>query len=148
MAIKKAPIVPQSDLVNKVINAGSPPAEQAKDDSKEIEKEIKFVMTIPIEIADKIEEVRGRSRSSRRSWFLIAAIEKLKKDYKIDFSTSKGIGKGIQRNYINGKYCYNVIIYLGTSAKSGTKNIVIDGNNGEVISESNHQYNEENDERI
>jgi hypothetical protein len=37
-------------------------------------------MTIPEEIADKIEEVRGRSRSSRRSWFLIAAIEKLKKD--------------------------------------------------------------------
>jgi hypothetical protein len=80
MAIKKAPIVPQSDLINKVINAGSPPAEQVKDDSKKDKKEIKFVMTIPIEIADKIEEVRGRSRSSRRSWFLIAAIEKLKKD--------------------------------------------------------------------
>lgn len=83
MAIKKAPIVPQSDLVNKVINAGSPPAEQAKDDSKEIEKEIKFVMTIPTEIADKIEEVRGRSRSSRRSWFLLAALEKLKRDGEI-----------------------------------------------------------------
>jgi hypothetical protein len=80
MAIKKAPLVPQSDLINKVINAGSPPAEQVKDDSKEDKKEIKFVMTIPTEIADKIEEVRGRSRSSRRSWFLIAAIEKLKKD--------------------------------------------------------------------
>jgi hypothetical protein len=80
MAIKKAPIVPQSDLINKVINAGSPPVEQVKDDSKEDKKEIKFVMTIPTEIADKIEEVRGRSRSSRRSWFLIAAIEKLKKD--------------------------------------------------------------------
>jgi hypothetical protein len=80
MAIKKAPIVPQSDLINKVINAGSPPVEQVKDDRKEDKKEIKFVMTIPTEIADKIEEVRGRSRSSRRSWFLIAAIEKLKKD--------------------------------------------------------------------
>lgn len=80
MAIKKAPIVPKSDLINKVINAGSPPVEQVKDDSKEDKKEIKFVMTIPTEIADKIEEVRGRSRSSRRSWFLIAAIEKLKKD--------------------------------------------------------------------
>jgi hypothetical protein len=80
MAIKKAPLVPQSNLVNKVINAGSPPAEQVKDDSNEDKKEIKFVMTIPTEIADKIEEVRGRSRSSRRSWFLIAAIEKLKKD--------------------------------------------------------------------
>ena len=80
MAIKKAPLVPQSDLINKVINAGSPPAEQVKNDSKGDKKEIKFVMTIPTEIADKIEEVRGRSRSSRRSWFLIAAIEKLKKD--------------------------------------------------------------------
>lgn len=80
MAIKKAPIVPQSDLINKVINAGSPPVKQLKDDSKEDKKEIKFVMTIPVEIADKIEEVRGRSRSSRRSWFLIAAIEKLKRD--------------------------------------------------------------------
>ena len=75
-------------------------------------------------------------------------IEKLKKDYKVDFSTRKGSGRGIERNYINGKDCYNVRINLGTSAKSGTKNIVIDGNNGEVISESNHQYNDENDERI
>lgn len=80
MAIKKAPIVPQSDLVNKVINAGSPPVKQAKDNSEKDKKEIKFVMTIPTEIADRIEEVRGRSKSSRRSWFLIAAIEKLKKD--------------------------------------------------------------------
>ncbi len=80
MAIKKAPIVPQFDLINKVINAGSSPVKQLKDDSKEDKKEIKFVMTIPVEIADKIEEVRGRSRSSRRSWFLIAAIEKLKRD--------------------------------------------------------------------
>jgi hypothetical protein len=75
-------------------------------------------------------------------------IEKLKKDYKIDFSTRKGNGRGIERNYINGKDCYNIIINLGTSSKSETKNIVIDGNNGEVISESNHQYNEENDPRI
>jgi hypothetical protein len=75
-------------------------------------------------------------------------IEKLKKDYKIDFSNRKGNGRRIERNYINGKDCYNVIINLGTSAKSGTKNIIIDGNNGEVISESNHQYNEEKDERI
>ena len=80
MAIKKAPTVPHPDLVTRVINAGSPPAKQVKDDSKEDKKEIKFVMTIPTEIADKIEEVRGRSKSSRRSWFLIAAIEKLKKD--------------------------------------------------------------------
>jgi hypothetical protein len=80
MAIKKAPIVPQSDLIHKVINEGSPPVEQVKDNSKEDKKEIKFIMTIPTEIADKIEEVRGRSRSSRRSWFLLAAIEKLKRD--------------------------------------------------------------------
>ena len=83
MAVNKAPIVPQSDLINKVINAGSPPVEQVKDDSKEDKKEIKFVMTIPTEIADKIEEVRGRSRSSRRSWFLLAALEKLKRDGEI-----------------------------------------------------------------
>lgn len=75
-------------------------------------------------------------------------IEKLKNDYEIDFSTRKGSGREIERNYINGKDCYNVIINLGTSAKSGTKNIVIDGNNGKVISESNHQYNEEKDEKI
>ncbi len=37
-------------------------------------------MIIPTEIADKIEEVRSRSKSSRQNWFLIAAIEKLKKD--------------------------------------------------------------------
>ncbi|WP_373545674.1 hypothetical protein [Chamaesiphon sp.] len=80
MAIKKAPLVPQSDLIDKVINAGSPPVAREQDDNKEDKKEIKFVMTIPEEIADKIEEVRSRSRSSRRSWFLLAAIEKLKKD--------------------------------------------------------------------
>lgn len=75
-------------------------------------------------------------------------IEQLKKDYKIDFSTREGNGRRIERNYINGKDCYNVIINLGTSAKSGTKNIVIDGNNGEVMSESNHKYNEENNPKL
>lgn len=81
MVIKKSPTLTESDAINKVINAGSPPVEREKDiDVKEDRKEIKFVMTIPDEIADKIEEVRGRSRSSRRSWFLLAAIEKLKRD--------------------------------------------------------------------
>lgn len=80
MAVKKPPVVLQPDVIGKVINAGSPPVKQQQDNQKEDKKEIKFVMTIPEEIADKIEEVRGRSRSSRRSWFLLAAIEKLKKD--------------------------------------------------------------------
>jgi hypothetical protein len=80
MAIKKAPIISQSDTINKVINAGSPPVEREQNDHKEDKKEIKFVMTIPEEIADKIEEVRSRSKSSRRSWFLLAANEKLKRD--------------------------------------------------------------------
>lgn len=80
MAIKKAPIVPPSDQVSKVINAGGSPAEGQKDDSKEDVKETKFTMIIDGEIASIIDEVRDRTKSSRRSWFLLAAIEKLKRD--------------------------------------------------------------------
>jgi hypothetical protein len=77
MAIKKAPSVTQADI-DKVVNAGSPPVEREQE--KVEKKEIKFVMTIPEDLAEKIEEVRGRSKTSRRSWFLLAALEKLKKD--------------------------------------------------------------------
>lgn len=87
MGIKKAPIVPPPDQVSKVINAGSPPAEGKKDDkedkkndSKEDIKETKFTMVIDGDLASKIDEVRDRTKSSRRSWFLLAAIEKLKRD--------------------------------------------------------------------
>jgi hypothetical protein len=80
MAIKKAPPVTQADAVNRVINAGSPPVDREQIDDSVGKKEIKFVMTIPEDLAETIEKVRGRSKTSRRSWFLLAALEKLKKD--------------------------------------------------------------------
>jgi len=87
MGIKKAPIVPPPDQVSKVINAGSPPASDKKDDNKEDKKddkedikETKFTMIIDGDLASIIDEVRDRTKSSRRSWFLLAAIEKLKRD--------------------------------------------------------------------
>lgn len=80
MGIKKAPIVPPPDQVSKVINAGSPPAEGEKDDNKEDIKETKFTMIIDGDLATAIDQVRDRTKSSRRSWFLLAAIEKLKRD--------------------------------------------------------------------
>jgi hypothetical protein len=80
MAVKKAPSVTQADI-DKVVNAGSPPADREQE--KVDKKEIKFVMTIPENLAETIEKVRGRSKTSRRSWFLQAALEKLKKDGEI-----------------------------------------------------------------
>lgn len=89
MAVKKAPQVPQ-EQIDQFINDGSPAPKKQADKSTQksskqtedisTEKEIKFVMSIPPELSDKIEEVRRRSRSSRRSWFLTAALEKLKND--------------------------------------------------------------------
>ncbi len=70
-------------------------------------------------------------------------IEKMKKEYGLDFSKRAG---GIQRNVINGKWCY--ILLIGPGGKGGYKKIIIDGTTGNIISESNHKYNEENDPNV
>jgi hypothetical protein len=83
MAVNKPPLIEQSKI-DAVINAASPPASPPTKKKKECEKEdkeeTKFTMIMDGNIATIIDEVRGRTKSSRRSWFLLAAIEKLKRD--------------------------------------------------------------------
>ena len=81
MAIKKAPITATQVKIESVINAGSPPPQEII--PEKIVEEIKFVMTIPKHLIEAIENDRQESGTSRRSWFLMAAIEKLKRDGKL-----------------------------------------------------------------
>lgn len=77
-------------------------------------------------------------------------IEKIKTKYSVDLTTRKANGtvSTVSRNYSNGKDCYDVTIYLTSSLKGPMKNIIIDGNTGEVISEIISKYNPTNDPRI
>lgn len=75
-------------------------------------------------------------------------IKKMKTKYLIDLTTLQGKTQIVSRDYINDKNCYNIIIYLNSSLKGSTKNIIIDGNTGEVISEFISTYNPSHDPRI
>lgn len=67
--------------IDRVINAGSPPSkEQNKTDSL---KEIKFQMVIPAHLCRLIDNDRELTRTSRRSWLLQAAQEKLEREGKL-----------------------------------------------------------------
>jgi beta-lactam-binding protein with PASTA domain len=63
-------------LVERVINAGSPPPGAAPVE----EKEIKFQMVISPELCRSIDDARKLSKTSRRAWLLQAAIEKLDRE--------------------------------------------------------------------
>ncbi len=79
MAVKKpvvtAPKKDDSTDVDRVINAGSPPA-------KTVEKEIKFQMSMPPELGQAIDNARKHTKTSRRAWLLQAAQEKLEREGK------------------------------------------------------------------
>jgi hypothetical protein len=66
-------------LVERVINAGSPPPLTAVDPIVE-EKEVKFQMVISPELCRSIDSARKLSKTSRRAWLLQAAIEKLDRE--------------------------------------------------------------------
>lgn len=77
MPIKPAPTEPSKRELKKVIEAGSPPVPAEK---TQLEKEVNFPMKITGDIVDIFEEARKEASLSRRSWVMLAIIEKLKKD--------------------------------------------------------------------
>jgi hypothetical protein len=70
------------DLVDRVINAGSPPPPAEVAPIVE-EKEIKFQMVISPELCRSIDSARKLSKTSRRAWLLQAAQEKLEREGKL-----------------------------------------------------------------
>lgn len=85
MTIKKAvrktgSEVPSTD-VDRVINAGSPPPES--EDEKTAEKAVKFQMAIPFELCRVIDADRQLTKTSRRTWLLHAAQERLERQGKL-----------------------------------------------------------------
>ena len=69
-------------LVDRVINAGSPPLPTEVAPIVE-EKEIKFQMVISPELCRSIDGARKLSKTSRRAWLLQAAQEKLEREGKM-----------------------------------------------------------------
>jgi hypothetical protein len=82
-ASKKSPDeLSSKDLVDRVINAGSPPPPSEVAPIVE-EKEIKFQMVISPELCRSIDEARKLTKTSRRAWLLQAAQEKLEREGKL-----------------------------------------------------------------
>jgi hypothetical protein len=71
---------PSSSEIERVINAGSPPP---KEDIAVEEREIKFQMVIPGELCQLIDQARALTKTSRRTWLLQAAQEKLERQGKL-----------------------------------------------------------------
>jgi hypothetical protein len=81
-ANKKSGEPSQPDLVDRVINGGSPPPPAEVAPIIE-EKEIKFQMVISPELCRSIDSARKLSKTSRRAWLLQAAQEKLEREGKL-----------------------------------------------------------------
>jgi hypothetical protein len=85
MTIKKAVRKTESDVspvdIDRVINAGSPPAPIANEEA--VQKEVKFQMVISAELCRLIDVERNLSKTSRRAWLLQAAQEKLERGGKL-----------------------------------------------------------------
>lgn len=77
---KTEPEVSPTDI-DRVINAGSPPP--GVEAEKNIQKEIKFQMVIPSELCQLIDSARHLTKTSRRTWLLQAAQEKLEREGKL-----------------------------------------------------------------
>ncbi len=70
-----------SSDIDRVINAGSPPP--ASMATPAVEKDIKFQMVISPELCQSIDDARKPTKTSRRSWLLQAAQEKLEREGKL-----------------------------------------------------------------
>lgn len=70
-----------SSDIDRVINAGSPPP--ASMETLAVEKDIKFQMVISPELCQSIDDARKPTKTSRRSWLLQAAQEKLEREGKL-----------------------------------------------------------------
>lgn len=67
--------------IERVINAGSPPAQTDKQGDGT--KEVRFQMVIPNEMCKLIDDARRLTKTSRRAWLLQAAQEKLEREGKL-----------------------------------------------------------------
>jgi hypothetical protein len=86
MAIRK-PTRPQTNEptpaeIERVINAGSPPP-APKIQEVTPSNEIKFQMVIPADLCEVIDKARSLTRTSRRTWLLQAAQEKLEREGRL-----------------------------------------------------------------
>ncbi len=85
MTIKKAVRKTELDVspvdIDRVINAGSPPAPLVNEEA--VQKEVKFQMVISAELCRLIDVERNLSKTSRRAWLLQAAQEKLERGGKL-----------------------------------------------------------------
>jgi hypothetical protein len=81
-ASQKAPVTPdEGDLLDRVINAGSPPP--PTEAVPTVAKDLKFQMVISPELCQAIDSARKLSKTSRRAWLLQAAQEKLEREGKL-----------------------------------------------------------------
>jgi hypothetical protein len=78
--VRQTSTVSSSDI-DRVINAGSPPP--ASTETLAVEKDIKFQMVISPELCQSIDDARKPTKTSRRSWLLQAAQEKLEREGKL-----------------------------------------------------------------
>ena len=80
-ASQKAPVKPdEGDLLDQVINAGSPPPTEV---TPIVEKDLKFQMVIAPDLCQAIDAARRLTKTSRRAWLLQAAQEKLEREGKL-----------------------------------------------------------------
>lgn len=77
MPIKKAASEPSQREIDNVIKQGSPPVPA---ESKQEQKELNFPMRISGEVAEAFEKSRSKVSLSRRSWVMLAIVEKLERD--------------------------------------------------------------------
>ena len=77
MSIKSAAKTLSQREITKVLEAGSPPV---PDGNSKTEKELNFPMKITGDVAKAFEKARSEASLSRRSWVMLAIVEKLKRD--------------------------------------------------------------------
>jgi hypothetical protein len=77
MSIKSAAKELSQREITKVLEAGSPPV---PGENSKIEKELNFPMKITGDVAEAFEKARSEASLSRRSWVMLAIVEKLKRD--------------------------------------------------------------------
>jgi hypothetical protein len=80
-AVRKTALEVPSTDIDRVINAGSPPP--GSEDENISDKTVKFQMVIPFELCSLIDGARQLTKTSRRTWLLQAAQEKLQREGKL-----------------------------------------------------------------
>lgn len=84
MAINKRPPKVSELEIAKVIDAGGSQPNEVKIEAQVIvDEDVRITISIPGDLAKVIDRVRMPTKTSRRTWLLQAAYEKLKRDGEI-----------------------------------------------------------------